>query len=177
MPFISLTKYIFARMKKSLLFFALAFGFLFMASASKAQDYRNAAGLKFGGYENGISFKHFNNESVALEGILGFRNHGVVVTGLYEIHQPAFNTANFKFYYGFGAHIGSTGKGHYKRIGGGDEYYDDNKILLGADGVLGLEYLIPDSPIAISLDLNPRVELATGPFFDLAPGLGIKYTF
>jgi hypothetical protein len=42
---------------------------------------------------------------------------------------------------------------------------------------LGLEYKIPTAPIAISLDLNPRAELATGPFFDIAPGLGLKYTF
>jgi hypothetical protein len=37
--------------------------------------------------------------------------------------------------------------------------------------------VIPNSPIAVSLDLNPRLEIATGPFFDIAPGLGIKYTF
>jgi hypothetical protein len=49
--------------------------------------------------------------------------------------------------------------------------------LIGVDGVLGLEYVIPKSPIAVSLDLNPRVELAKEPFFDIAPGLGVKYTF
>jgi len=37
--------------------------------------------------------------------------------------------------------------------------------------------VIPKSPIALSLDLDPRAELATGPFFDIAPGLGVKYTF
>jgi hypothetical protein len=99
-----------------------------------------------------------------------------VVTGLYELHQEAFKTPGLKFYYGFGAHLGSVGSGVYKTYGG-DQYYNNNRILLGADGVLGLEYKIAEAPIAISLDLNPRVELATGPFFDLAPGLGLKYTF
>ena len=67
--------------------------------------------------------------------------------------------------------------GNYRRFGGGDEYYTKNQILLGADGVIGLEYIIPNSPIAVSLDLNPRIELTSGPFFDIAPGLGVKYFF
>ncbi|GAA4929213.1 hypothetical protein [Mucilaginibacter defluvii] len=162
-------------MKKTLLLLVSAFTLLFVADSAKAQDYNTAVGLKFGGYENGISVKHFTNESTALEGVLGFRRGGLVITGLYEIHQPAFNTQKLKFYYGFGAHAGSIGAGRYKKLGG-DEVFEDSKILIGADGVLGLEYVLPNSPIAFSLDLNPRVELA-GPFFDLAPGLGVKYTF
>lgn len=162
-------------MRKTLLLLISAFTLLFIADTAKAQDYNTAVGAKFGGYENGISVKHFTNESTALEGILGFRRGGVVITGLYEIHQQAFNTEKLRFYYGFGAHAGSIGAGRYKKIGG-DEVFEDSKLLIGADGVLGLEYIIPNSPIGISLDLNPRVELA-GPFFDLAPGLGIKYTF
>lgn len=162
-------------MKKTLLLLVSAFTILFVADSAKAQDYNTAVGLKFGGYENGISVKHFTDESTALEGVLGFRRGGLVITGLYEIHQPAFNTPKLKFYYGFGAHAGSVGAGRYRKLGG-DEVFQDSKILIGADGVLGLEYVLPSSPIAFSLDLNPRIELA-GPFFDLAPGLGVKYTF
>ena len=164
-------------MKKITFIAVLLTSLLFLSKRSDAQDYKTAVGLKFGGYENGFSIKHFTNSTVALEGILGIRNHGVVITGLYELHQEAFNVPALKFYYGFGAHLGAIGSGTYKRFNGDDTYYDDNRILLGADGVLGLEYTIPDSPIAISLDLNPRVELATGPYFDLAPGLGLKYVF
>lgn len=164
-------------MKNTTYILAICLGFLLIGQRSNAQDYKWAAGLKFGGYENGISGKYFMQSNVALEGILGFRSHGVVVTGLYEIHQPAFNVDKLKFYYGFGAHLGSIGSGPYRRFNGDDRIYNDARILLGADGVLGLEFVIPQSPIAVSLDLNPRIELATGPFFDIAPGLGIKYTF
>jgi hypothetical protein len=150
---------------------------IFFASRLQAQDYKWAAGLKFGGYENGISGKYFLDQGTALEGLLGFRNHGVVVTGLYELHRQVFDVPQLKFYYGFGAHIGSVGRGDYRTFNGTDRYYERPQLLLGADGVVGLEYLIPESPIAISFDLNPRVELATGPFIDLAPGLGIKYVF
>jgi hypothetical protein len=164
-------------MKKILFSCTLLLAVLLMSKRSSAQDYKTAVGLKFGGYENGPSIKYFTTDDVALEGVLGFRDHGIVITGLYEIHLPAFGAAGLKFYYGAGAHIGSEGAGVYQTIGGGNETYATAHILLGVDGVLGLEYKIPQAPIAISLDLNPRAELATGPFFDIAPGLGLKYTF
>lgn len=169
-------------MKKATYILFILTSFLFIAKRSDAQqasiqDYTIAGGLKFGGYENGISGKYFMDKSIAIEGILGFRNHGLVVTGLYEINQVAFNVPELKFYYGFGGHIGSVGQGNYRTFNGTDRYYNNAQLLLGGDGVLGLEYIIPSSPIAVSFDLNPRVELATGPFFDIAPGLGIKYIF
>ena len=164
-------------MKKLLIGSFILFSFLLISKRSSAQDYKTAVGLKFGGYENGISAKYFTTNDVALEGLLGFRSHGVVITGLYELNQEAFGVKELKFYYGAGAHIGAVGSGLYRRFNGDDEYYNSSHILLGVDGVIGLEYVIPQSPIAVSLDLNPRVELATGPFFDIAPGLGIKYTF
>lgn len=164
-------------MKKTTYFLAICITFLLISQHGTAQDYKWAAGLKFGGYESGVSGKYFMQSNVALEGIVGFRNSGVVVTGLYEVHQPAFNLDKLKFYYGFGAHFGSVGRGENTLFTSMDRKYYDASLLVGADGVLGLEYVIPNSPIAVSLDLNPRVELARGPFFDIAPGLGVKYTF
>jgi hypothetical protein len=163
-------------MKKLLPLILLFSVILFTATKSKAQSYPWAAGLKFGGYENGLSIKYFSAKDISLEGILGFRTGGVVITGLYEINQTAFDVSALKFYYGAGAHIGSIGNS-YTRFGGGSEYSNTNQLLLGVDGVIGLEYIIPNSPIAVSLDLNPRLELAAGPFVDIAPALGIKYTF
>ncbi|WP_426668995.1 hypothetical protein ACPPVU_22575 [Mucilaginibacter sp. McL0603] len=167
-------------MKKTTNFLLILGVLLSICNSSKAQeykpDYQYAIGLKFGGYENGISGKYFMDSNTSLEGLIGFRSNGLVFTGLYELNQQAFSTEGFRFYYGFGAHIGAIGAGYYKRYGH-DEFYNSSQILLGVDGVIGLEYVIPQSPIAVSLDLNPRLELATGPFFDLAPGLGIKYAF
>jgi hypothetical protein len=154
-------------MKKFTFIAVMLTSLLLFSKRADAQDYKTAVGIKFGGYENGPSVKYFMNSNTALEGILGIRNHGAVLTGLYELHQPIFNTPLLKLYYGFGAHLGSVGKGVYKRFGSDDNVYNDSH----------LEYKLPDAPIALSLDLDPRLELATGPFFDLAPGLGIKYTF
>jgi hypothetical protein len=116
--------------------------------------------------------------TTAIEGVIGLRSpHGLVVTGLYELNVPIAKIEGFRFYYGFGAHLGAVGAGYYKRFNGDNELYTSNQILIGADGVAGVEYVIPQSPIVVSLDLNPRLELATGPFFDIAPGLGVKYCF
>ena len=170
-------------MKKIISYAFILAAFLLLSKQSKAQNaessdsYKTAIGLKFGGYENGISIKYFTTNDIALEGILGFRDHGVVISGLYEIHQEAFNVHELRFYYGAGAHIGAESAGVYQTFDGINETYNSSHILLGVDGVIGLEYMIPRAPVAISLDLNPRAELATGPFFDLAPGLGLKYTF
>jgi hypothetical protein len=167
-------------MKKVILPLLILGSLLLIGKQSYAQDddsYKTAVGLKFGAYEDGISLKYFNSSSVSYEGVLGFRDHGLVITGLYEINQEAFNVPALKFYYGFGAHIGAIGKGDYDRIDGDDEYYNSSHILLGPDGVIGLEYIVPGAPIAVSVDLNPRIELASGPFFDIGPGLGVKYTF
>jgi hypothetical protein len=164
-------------MKKIIFYAFISVSFLLISKTSSAQDYKTAVGLKFGGYENGVAVKYFIMNDVALEGIAGFRDHGLVITGLYEFHQEAFGVHELKFYYGAGAHIGAIGSGVYQRFNGDNQPYNRSTILLGVDGVLGLEYKIPKSPIAISLDLNPRAELATGPFFDIAPGLGLKYTF
>jgi hypothetical protein len=164
-------------MKKLLSATLLLVSILLIGKRSNAQDYKTAVGAKFGGYENGFSIKYFTNSDIAFEGVLGIRSHGLVITGLYEIHQEAFGVKELKFYYGAGAHIGAEGSGVYQSFGGNNQTYNTSHILLGVDGVLGLEYTIPGAPIAISLDLNPRAELATGPFFDIAPGLGLKYTF
>jgi hypothetical protein len=163
-------------MKKLTLLAILIVSGLFLSNKASAQ-YQTAVGLKFGGYENGISGKYFMNPDAALEGVLGFRSHGLAITGLYEVSQTAFGVKELNFYFGPGAHIGAVGAGTYKRYNGDDYEYHNSSILLGIDGTIGLEYTFPDYPIAVSLDLNPRVELATGPFFDLAPGLGIKYVF
>ena len=73
--------------------------------ALSAQEYKNAAGFRFG-LSNGLTFKRFINSDSALEGILTSRWHGFNVTGLYEVHKNLFNDSQINFFYGFGGHLG-----------------------------------------------------------------------
>ena len=54
-------------MKKTIYCLVILFSFLLISNQSNAQDYKTALGLKFGGYENGISVKYFTLRNVALE--------------------------------------------------------------------------------------------------------------
>ena len=167
-------------MKKAI--FILSFAIVvvvFSSSKSSAQaNYSTGVGIRGGGYENGLTIKHFTNSSTALEGIIGFRPGVFVVTGLYEKHAVAFSEPSVNWYYGAGAHIGGIdGNRYYRRYAGDRYFYENNGLLLGADAILGLEWKIPEIPFAISVDVHPRLELARGPYFDIEPAATLRFLF
>ena len=145
----------------------------------KAQDmdqsYRTALGVKIWGGGGGISIKHFAaNSNNALEGIGYFWNHGMRITGLYEIHFDIANAPGLKWYVGPGAHVGFYNEGYYDDYGNkgtGGSY-------VGIDGVLGLDYKFNGAPINLSLDWQPSFEFGDDRgFYGAWGGLGIRYTF
>lgn len=165
-------------MKKIILLLsAVTFLLVFTNSESFAQaNYKTGIGVRGGGYENGLTVKHFTNSSTAIEGILAFRPGVFVLTGLYEKHAVAFSEPSINWFYGAGAHIGAVDGYRRYRGYGEDRFYDDG-LLLGADGILGLEWKIPEIPFALSIDLHPRLELARGPYFDIQPAASLRFTF
>jgi hypothetical protein len=166
-------------MKKSILLLSALFLFILGTSSnvSAQANYKTGIGIRGGGYENGISIKHFINSNTAIEGIIGFRPGVFIVTGLYEKHAVAFSEPSVNWFYGAGAHIGGINGGRYYKRYSNDYYYANNEILLGADGILGLEWKIPEIPFALSADLHPRLELARGPFLDLEAAATLRFTF
>jgi hypothetical protein len=165
-------------MQKSVLKITLiALAIMFFQNTSQAQSYKTGIGVRLGGYENGLTVKHFTQSNTAIEGILGIRPGAFVLTLLYEKHAKAFNESSLKWFYGIGGHIGSiSGKRFYRRYND-DRYYNNNGVLLGVDGILGLEWVIPELPISLGADLHPRLELLGGAFIDIEPAISIRYTF
>lgn len=160
--------------KSTTMKFLFAGLFLFTFSFVKAQNrtetsvnYQHAVGVKiFDG--GGISYKQFLNGNNAAEVIGYFYSKGFRLTGLYEIHNDIGSAAGLKWYYGGGAHMG-----FYKSLNG-----HNRSTVLGADGVIGLDYKINSAPINISLDWQPSFEFASGIGFNGSwGGLGIRYTF
>ena len=89
---------------------------------------------------------------------------------LYEWNLPVIGDG-FLFYYGLGAHIGAATMSKEDS----DNY---GSMVVGAAGVVGLEYKLYSAPIAFSLDYRP--------FLNVLPqvrgfignvGLGIKVCF
>ena len=154
-------------MKKVLIAMTLLFGVLSGNAQNTGTSYRTALGVKIwdGG---GITLKHFMRTNRAIEGIAYFYRRGVRITGLYEIHGDIAGAAGLKWYIGPGAHVGFYN----------DRYYDENRVVIGVDGVLGLDYKFNGAPINLSLDWQPTVEFADDHGFNAGwGGLGIRYAF
>ncbi len=145
---------------------------LCFALVSVAQDYNTGIGVR-GGPASGLTVKHFISDRAALEGILSTRWRGIQVTGLYEIHAPAFDAERLKWYYGVGAHVGFY-EGRHARWGDRDRDY----IVLGLAGILGLEYSFTEIPFNVSLDWKPVFNLFgyTG-FWGDSGAISVRYIF
>lgn len=138
---------------------------------------RNAVGVRAIG-TTGITFKHFNGQGSAFEGILGFGYNSFSITGLSEKYTSAFESDFVDLYYGFGGHaVFGSNSGFGTDRNRFDDADDD--FGLGVDFIVGLEMLIPDTPIALSIDVKPFFEVATSgnAYIGLDPGFGIKVMF
>jgi len=158
-------------MKKIILTITVALSVIILANA---QDYSTGIGLR-GGFFNGITVKHFIGDNTALEGILSTRWSGFEITGLYEIHNQAFDVDRLNWYYGFGAHVGLyDGDKTYSSWGNEGETY----TVIGVDGIIGMEYNFTEVPINISIDWKPTLNLIgfTG-FWADGIALSIRYIF
>jgi hypothetical protein len=145
--------------------------FLFaIAIGLQAQAYKTGLGVR-GGLSTGFTVKHFISSESALEGLITARWNGFMITGLYQKHALAFDVPGLYWYYGFGAHIGAWNN-HYKtnRL--------DNYSVIGADGILGIEYNIAEIPFNISLDYKPGVNIIGKPLgLTDEVGLSVRYVF
>jgi hypothetical protein len=131
----------------------LAFTIVFFQSiiSVKAQLYNSALGIRLGS-TNGISYKTFIKQKAAIEGIGTFRNSGIGLTCLYQVHGIAFKSNDFNWYVGGGGHINSW-QAYEKKINGNKRNY-----ALGLDGIIGLEGKFKTVPLAISLDWKPTID-------------------
>lgn len=155
-------------MKRTLLVVLIAS--LFIAGA-QAQSYKSAIGLR-GGDPSGITFKTFLKGSNALELMAGggYFFDNLSVTALYEYEKPTGWTPNLDWYFGFGGHVGFWNSNY------ADQY--ESNMVIGADGVVGLEYTFDDVPINLAIDIIPSFNIVGAPYwFHFSSGLSIRYVF
>jgi hypothetical protein len=156
-------------MKKIILTLTLV---IFISTFATGQDYETGIGLRLG-TSIGVTAKHFVGQKSAFEGLLTSRWQGLEITGLYEIHNNAFDVDRLNWYFGFGAHLGFY-NGDNTPWGEANTNY----VLLGIDGIIGIEYNFNDIPINLSLDWKPVFNLTgyTG-FWGDALALSVRYYF
>ena len=136
-----------------ILFFIFTANFIIMA-----QDYRTGIGLRVG-LDWGFSVKHFLNENQAIEGIVGSRWKGFIITSLYEFENPAFNIPGLAWYYGVGAHLGFWKENNYD-IYWWESDHTGGYTVLGADAIMGIGYTFNNVPFNISIDWKPAINFA-----------------
>lgn len=148
-------------MKKS---FVLAFFAIVLSLSASAQPYQTSVGLRMG-LESGLALKHFINDGTAIEGLFSTRWNNISVTGLYEVHNEAFEIEGLQWYYGGGVHAGF-----------GNRYI--NSFAAGLDGIIGLEYTFRDFPFDISFDWKPSLDIVGdfSPWFG-GTALTVRYNF
>ncbi|OLY92814.1 hypothetical protein SAMN05444008_10211 [Cnuella takakiae] len=142
------------------LFFGLLF--LLFSGVLHAQQGRNALGIRFSNNDalvnTGISFRHYVKSSTAIEGTLSFDPAavGILVEKFKPLGSPGLN-----WFYGGGGYVAFSGRN-----------------VLGAQGIIGLDYTFSAAPINVSLDWKPELELLNDVSFEpAAVGLGIRFTF
>jgi hypothetical protein len=137
-------------MRRFVLTIMLAFGILVYLSA---QEYETGLGLR-AGTSSGITIKHFVNPKAAFEGLLTTKWDGFDMTGLYEVHNRAFEVEHLNWYYGFGGHVGFWDGNNTPWGESGYSY-----AVIGAVGIIGLEYSFTEAPINIGLDWKPVLNI------------------
>lgn len=134
-------------------------------SGANAQIYKNALGLRISGVSNlggaGATFKHYLDESKAVEAIFSFRDP-VGIGAMYQVHKPWNVLDNLNWYYGGGAFV-TFGK---------------ENVGAGGMGVIGVDYKFDNLPLNIALDWKPELAIApkVSPEFNTF-GLSIRYVF
>ncbi len=169
-------------MKRFLTLLALVFALLAGTSAqTQAQDYKTAIGLRFG-YQYGLSVKHFFKPPWAFEILASTRgggsrwngHFGGTLTCLFEHHWELGK--GFSWYAGGGLHISRWHSRHYNN-GNRSRWTDDGyHVVVGLDGVLGIEYKFNGAPIALALDWKPEFDLVGGWWFG-GDGLALTLRF
>ena len=159
----------------------LIFGF-FLVGNVHAQNYTRDAGIRLGDYFS-ATYRHYQDNDQALEGMLFVGRHGMAMTVLKEYFQPALGNISeyLYFQYGFGAHLGFRYIDRFRvlnRIYQFEEYRFTP--LLGVNGLAGLEYRFPEFPFLISVDIKPYFEYSTTQIFSIylqSIGISFKYRF
>lgn len=139
-----------------------------LSTFSLAQNYKTAVGVK-GGYPGygSINGKHFLNSKTAIEGSIGGGSNTLWLQGLYELNFSLED--GLSWYAGGGANVGFFS---YKNPLNNER---TNNIMLGLNGIVGLEYTFEDFPLNVALDTGPNILLINSFGFGWGAGLAVRY--
>ena len=132
--------------------------------------YKKAIGFKLN--PGAISYRSFYTRNKAVEGIGFISLDGFQLTILNEKFTPFANAENLTWYMGYGGHFNLWSE-RYKL----NNPSKSAGVAVGVDGMLGLDYKLKNTPINLSVDIQPAFNFVGASYFDLGwGGIGIRYT-
>jgi len=132
--------------------------------------YKKAIGFKLN--PGAISYRSFYTRNKAVEGIGFISLDGFQLTILNEKFTPFANAENLTWYMGYGGHFNLWSE-RYKL----NNPSKSAGVAVGIDGMLGLDYKLKNTPINLSVDMQPAFNFVGASYFDLGwGGIGIRYT-
>ncbi|MDQ1089342.1 hypothetical protein [Siphonobacter sp. SORGH_AS_1065] len=103
-----------------------------------------------------------------------FKNTGWALSANYIFHTDN-EGKNFQAYYGFGGQITSR-RSYPERLAPYNAY--ENRTGIGASGLAGVEYFLPQSPLSIFVDAGLYLEVIPVPaFIHVQAGIGTRFNF
>jgi len=132
--------------------------------------YKKAIGFKLN--PGAVSYRSFYTRNKAVEGIGFISLDGFQLTILNEKFTPFANAENLTWYMGYGGHFNLWSE-RYKL----NNPSKSAGVDVGIDGMLGLDYKLKNTPINLSVDIQPAFNFVGASYFDLGwGGIGIRYT-
>ncbi len=178
-------------MKKIFLFLIL---FITITAANVQAQEDWAVGLRFGD-PSGLNAKKYFGDGNAFDFSIGssgsfyggrgrdyrngYRGSGIAIMGNYVWQNEVgfIDLDGLQWYYGVGGQLSFRRYFAYDRVRGGYFGYTTN-VAVGATGIVGLEYFIPDTPISIFGDIGVYLEIVPAPFWMYLPvGIGGRFNF
>jgi len=151
---------------------------LVSAISLNAQNYKWAIGLRGGVCSSGITFKINFNPKGGLDAALNYGywqgEQAVSLSANYEWSTPVI-AKGFSVFYGCGAFAGNKSWKEVDKEGTETKY---KTYGIGAQGIVGLEYKIPNFPLAIDLHYQPTLSvLSSFKFYWANVAIGVKFAF
>lgn len=145
--------------------FTMAVAAIVSITAVKAQSYKTGVGLALDAGDGvtlvGPTLKHFFNPNGAVEVDLAFGNHVTELAAYYQYHGAIANAGGLKWYVG----------------GGPALFFGGGTTVTALRPMVGLDFRVPKSPIALYLDWRPGLYLYSGnsEFVGGKFGLGARF--
>jgi len=124
------------------------------------------------GEPTGISWKLWTGREKAWDGALAWsfidegylRLHADYLWHDYQLIEV--ERGQLPVYFGIGGTLWSGQRAHYEK-----------RFNLGVRGVVGMEYIFPEAPVDIFLELAPTLGLVPETGFDVQGGIGLRFFF